>query len=376
MYGFFLFLFYNISIGIYFRGYMIRTFQRLVSLNGSSNFLEEENSEYHAVNSAELLFYNTLILDIEHYFQSQKEKDVFKFKISNHIDPLEGLYENIEVHTSQLKGNKVEFYDNSKLTNIAENWAVQGTYNFNLREKGECRNRIVSILRKNLYGLNFKRDNRFELYNKLLNDFFTRQNITGYHEHVNDFINSLKLKELYKATVYLSYNEHYKETLLLSTSYHLLSEKKKQYIMNSEESYSSSVMDSIFSIMKGTFSYLTENNKMEKGENLFFNVINNNNKITLSINHNDALNIHKTDFIDRAAKRNIYDNQKEFFINKDNFSDVFYEVFNSSMYQNNISKQKIESFTNILHTIREKQILDSFLENNIQPVSLSHRNRL
>lgn len=355
---------------------MIRTFQRLVSLNGSSNFLEEENSEYHAVNSAELLFYNTLILDIEHYFQSQKEKDVFKFKISNHIDPLEGLYENIEVHTSQLKGNKVEFYDNSKLTNIAENWAVQGTYNFNLREKGECRNRIVSILRKNLYGLNFKRDNRFELYNKLLNDFFTRQNITGHHEHVNDFINSLKLKELYKATVYLSYNEHYKETLLLSTSYHLLSEKKKQYIMNSEESYSSSVMDSIFSIMKGTFSYLTENNKMEKGENLFFNVINNNNKITLSINHNDALNIHKTDFIDRAAKRNIYDNQKEFFINKDNFSDVFYEVFNSSMYQNNISKQKIESFTNILHTIREKQILDSFLENNIQPVSLSHRNRL
>lgn len=355
---------------------MIRTFQRLVSLNSSSDFFDEENSEYHAVNSAELLFYNTLILDIEHYFQSQKEKDVFKFKVFNYIDPLEGLYENIEVHTSQLKGNKVEVYDNSKLTNIAENWAVQGTYNFNLREKGECRNRIVSILRKNIYGLNFKRENRFGLYNKLLNDFFTRQNLNIYHEHVSDFINSLKNKELYKPTIYLPYNEHYKETLLLSTSYNLLSEKKKQYIMNSEESYSSSIMDSIFSIMKETYSYLTENNKMEKGDNLIFNIINNNNKITLSINNSEMLNIHKTEFIDRAVKRNIYDNQKDFFINKDNFSEVFYEVFNSSIYRNNISKQKIESFTNVLHTIREKQILDSFLENSIQTAPSFQRNRI
>lgn len=355
---------------------MIKTFQRLVSLNSSSDFFDEENSQYHAVNSAELFFYNTLILDIEHYFQSQKEKDVFKFKVFNHIDPLEGLYENIEVHTSQLKGSKVAVCNNSKLTNIAENWAVQGTYNFNLREKGECRNRIVSILRKNIYGLNFKRDNRFELYNKLLDSFFTRQNLNIYHEHVNNFISSLKNKELYKPTVFLSYKEHYKETLLLSTSYNLLSEKKKQYIINSEESYSSSIMDSIFSIMKTTFSYLIENNKMEKGDNLFFNVINNNNKIILSINNSNMLNIHKTEFIDRAAKRNIYNNQKDFFINKDNFSDIFYEVFNSSIYQNDISRQNIESFTNVLHTIREKQILESFLENSLQTAASFQRNRI
>lgn len=331
------------------------------------NFTNLNNSEFHAINSAELNFYNLLILEVENFFKKDK-KNIFKFKIKKDIDPLEGLHESIVFSASPSINLTGKSYETQLLSKTADLWATNECFNFYLPNGKNKRDLVVNIIKSNIYDKNFNRDERFNTYKKILEQFLSNNNLNSYENHVNNFINSLKQEE--ESNIFVDIDCKNKPEIFLSTSRELLAKKKESYISYLQKNNINELLKGITEICEYLYN---------KNDSFIFKMKQKNKKPIISIL---GLSDNKTFTIsfNEPLTNLFFKDEKEVTcsVNQDNLSDIVYTFFKSVLgYNYDLMKQNItrEKVDEIVISIDNKELLNILLEDD-HNIKKSLKNRL
>lgn len=333
------------------------------------NFTNLNNSEFHAINSAELNFYNLLILEVEDFF-TQDKKNNFKFKIKKDIDPLEGLHESIIFSASSGINLTGKSYEKQLLSRTADLWATNECFNFYLPTGKNKRDLVVNIIKANIYDKSFQKDERFNTYKQILNQFLLNNNLNSYDNHVNNFIDSLKQKQESDILIDTSYDNNDKPALFLSTSRELLSKKEESYISYMQKANVDELLQGITKICEYLYN---------KNDSFTFKMEQQNKKPIISILEHSTKNIFNVPFNESLTNLFLKD-KKEITssVNQENLSDIVYTFFRSTLgYNYDLMKTTItkEKFNEIVISIDNKELLNILLENE-NHIKKSFKNRL
>lgn len=333
------------------------------------NFTNLNNSEFHAINSAELNFYNLLILEVEDFFKQDK-KNNFKFNIKKDIDPLEGLHESIIFSASSGINLTGKSYEKQLLSRTADLWATNECFNFYLPTGKNKRDLVVNIIKANIYDKSFKKNERFNTYKQILNQFLLNNNLNSYDNHVNNFIDSLKQKQESDILIDTPYDNNDKPALFLSTSRELLSKKEESYISYMQKSNIDELLKGITQICEYLYN---------KNDSFTFNMKQQNKKPIISILENSTKDIFTVQFKEPLTNM-FFKDEKEITcsVNPDNLSDVVYSFFRSILgYNYDLMKKHItkEKVNEIVISIDNKELLNILLEKDYN-TKKSLKNRL
>lgn len=333
------------------------------------NFTNLNNSEFHAINSAELNFYNLLILEVEDFFKQDK-KNNFKFKIKKDIDPLEGLHESIIFSASSGINLTGKSYEKQLLSRTADLWATNECFNFYLPTGKNKRDLVVNIIKENIYDKSFQKDERFNTYKQILNKFLLNNNLNSYDNHVNNFIDSLKQKQESDILIDTPYDNNDKPALFLSTSRELLSKKEESYISYMQKSNIDELLKGITKMCEYLYN---------KNDSFTFNMKQQNKKPIISILDNSTKDIFIVQFKEPLTNM-FFKDEKEITcsVNPDNLSDVVYSFFRSILgYNYDLMKKHItkEKVNEIVISIENKELLNILLEKDYN-IKKSLKNRL
>lgn len=333
------------------------------------NFTNLNNSEFHAINSAELNFYNLLILEVEDFFKQDK-KNNFKFKIKKDIDPLEGLHESIIFSASSGINLTGKSYEKQLLSRTADLWATNECFNFYLPTGKNKRDLVVNIIKANIYDKSFQKNERFNTYKQILNQFLLNNNLNSYDNHVNNFIDSLKQKQESDILIDTPYDNNDKPALFLSTSRELLSKKEESYISYMQKSNIDELLKGITQICEYLYN---------KNDSFTFNMKQQNKKPIISILDNSTKDIFIVQFKEPLTNM-FFKDEKEITcsVNPDNLSDVVYSFFRSILgYNYDLMKKHItkEKVNEIVISIDNKELLNILLEKDYN-TKKSLKNRL
>lgn len=333
------------------------------------NFTNLNNREFHAINSAELNFYNLLILEVEDFFKQDK-KNNFKFKIKKDIDPLEGLHESIIFSASSGINLTGKSYEKQLLSRTADLWATNECFNFYLPTGKNKRDLVVNIIKANIYDKSFQKDERFNTYKQILNKFLLNNNLNSYDNHVNNFIDSLKQKQESDILIDTPYDNNDKPALFLSTSRELLSKKEESYISYMQKSNIDELLKGITKMCEYLYN---------KNDSFTFNMKQQNKKPIISILDNSTKDIFIVQFKEPLTNM-FFKDEKEITcsVNPDNLSDVVYSFFRSILgYNYDLMKKHItkEKVNEIVISIDNKELLNILLEKDYN-TKKSLKNRL
>lgn len=333
------------------------------------NFTNLNNREFHAINSAELNFYNLLILEVEDFFKQDK-KNNFKFKIKKDIDPLEGLHESIIFSAASGINLTGKSYEKQLLSRTADLWATNECFNFYLPTGKNKRDLVVNIIKANIYDKSFQKDERFNTYKQILNKFLLNNNLNSYDNHVNNFIDSLKQKQESDILIDTPYDNNDKPALFLSTSRELLSKKEESYISYMQKSNIDELLKGITKMCEYLYN---------KNDSFTFNMKQQNKKPIISILDNSTKDIFIVQFKEPLTNM-FFKDEKEITcsVNPDNLSDVVYSFFRSILgYNYDLMKKHItkEKVNEIVISIDNKELLNILLEKDYN-TKKSLKNRL
>lgn len=333
------------------------------------NFTNFNNREFHAINSAELNFYNLLILEVEDFFKQDK-KNNFKFKIKKDIDPLEGLHESIIFSAASGINLTGKSYEKQLLSRTADLWATNECFNFYLPTGKNKRDLVVNIIKANIYDKSFQKDERFNTYKQILNKFLLNNNLNSYDNHVNNFIDSLKQKQESDILIDTPYDNNDKPALFLSTSRELLSKKEESYISYMQKSNIDELLKGITKMCEYLYN---------KNDSFTFNMKQQNKKPIISILDNSTKDIFIVQFKEPLTNM-FFKDEKEITcsVNPDNLSDVVYSFFRSILgYNYDLMKKHItkEKVNEIVISIDNKELLNILLEKDYN-TKKSLKNRL
>lgn len=333
------------------------------------NFTNLNNREFHAINSAELNFYNLLILEVEDFFKQDK-KNNFKFKIKKDIDPLEGLHESIIFSAASGINLTGKSYEKQLLSRTADLWATNECFNFYLPTGKNKRDLVVNIIKANIYDKSFQKDERFNTYKQILNKFLLNNNLNSYDNHVNNFIDSLKQKQENDILIDTPYDNNDKPALFLSTSRELLSKKEESYISYMQKSNIDELLKGITKMCEYLYN---------KNDSFTFNMKQQNKKPIISILDNSTKDIFIVQFKEPLTNM-FFKDEKEITcsVNPDNLSDVVYSFFRSILgYNYDLMKKHItkEKVNEIVISIDNKELLNILLEKDYN-TKKSLKNRL
>lgn len=333
------------------------------------NFTNLNNREFHAINSAELNFYNLLILEVEDFFKQDK-KNNFKFKIKKDIDPLEGLHESIIFSAASGINLTGKSYEKQLLSRTADLWATNECFNFYLPTGKNKRDLVVNIIKANIYDKSFQKDERFNTYKQILNKFLLNNNLNSYDNHVNNFIDSLKQKQESDILIDTPYDNNDKPALFLSTSRELLSKKEESYISYMQKSNIDELLKGITKMCEYLYN---------KNDSFTFNMKQQNKKPIISILDNSTKDIFIVQFKEPLTNM-FFKDEKEITcsVNPDNLSDVVYSFFRSILgYNYDLMKKHItkEKVNEIVISIENKELLNILLEKDYN-TKKSLKNRL
>lgn len=333
------------------------------------NFTNLNNSEFHAINSAELNFYNLLILEVEDFFKQDK-KNNFKFKIKKDIDPLEGLHESIIFSASTGINLTGKSYEKQLLSRTADLWATNECFNFYLPTGKNKRDLVVNIIKENIYDKSFQKDERFNTYKQILNKFLLNNNLNSYDNHVNNFIDSLKQKQESDILIDTPYDNNDKPALFLSTSRELLSKKEESYVSYMQKSNIDELLKGITKMCEYLYN---------KNDSFTFNMKQQNKKPIISILENSTKDIFTVQFKEPLTNM-FFKDEKEITcsVHPDNLSEVIYSFFRSILgYNYDLMKKHItkEKVNEIVISIDNKKLLNILLENDYN-TKKSLKNRL
>lgn len=320
------------------------------------NFTNLNNREFHAINSAELNFYNLLILEVEDFFKQDK-KNNFKFKIKKDIDPLEGLHESIIFSAASGINLTGKSYEKQLLSRTSDLWATNECFNFYLPTGKNKRDLVVNIIKANIYDKSFQKDERFNTYKQILNKFLLNNNLNSYDNHVNNFIDSLKQKQESDILIDTPYDNNDKPALFLSTSRELLSKKEESYISYMQKSNIDELLKGITKMCEYLYN---------KNDSFTFNMKQQNKKPIISILDNSTKDIFIVQFKEPLTNM-FFKDEKEITcsVNPDNLSDVVYSFFRSILgYNYDLMKKHItkEKVNEIVISIDNKELLNILLE--------------